>query len=88
MCMKDLGAAVQLQNHFEEAHSDDKDALQQIRGMFGKAKRKILRKGEDADTENVEGASFTNHESLQMTSEVTRGLDPFLWEEQELGEPK
>ena len=36
MCLKDLRSASILQKHFEESHSDDKDTLRQIRGMFGK----------------------------------------------------
>lgn len=83
ICMKDLGAAVQLQKHFEDFHSDDKDALQQIRGMFGKAKRKILRKGEASDFD-ADIVVPSNGENLQGTS-VARGLDPFLWDDQQFG---
>lgn len=86
ICMKDLGSALQLQKHFEEVHSDEKDALQHLRGMFGKAKRKILRKGEENDAENAEGALSANDESLQGSSAAARGLDPFLWEDQDFGE--
>ena len=86
ICMKDLGAAVQLQKHFEDFHSDDKDALQQIRGMFGKAKRKILRKGEANDFD-ANSAVPSNDDSLQAAN-VARGLDPFLWDDQQFGKDK
>ena len=82
MCMKDLGNAAILQKHFEEIHSDDKDTLRQIRGMFGKAKRKIMDKIESSETdgavvETVDGA---------LEGPVSRGVDPFLWDHQEFGE--
>ena len=82
MCMKDLGNASVLQKHFEEVHSDDKHALRQIRGMFGKAKRKIMDKIESSEAdgaivETVDGA---------LEGPVNRGVDPFLWDSQEFGE--
>lgn len=34
ICMKDLGTVTQLQGHFEEEHSsEDKDVLNQLKGM-------------------------------------------------------
>jgi rabenosyn-5 len=33
ICMQDFGTVLQLQNHFEEAHSEeDKDVLQSVKG--------------------------------------------------------
>lgn len=35
MCMKDLGGVADLQDHFEEAHSnEDKAVLQQLKGDY------------------------------------------------------
>ena len=36
MCLKDLRSASLLRKHFEDSHSDDKDTLRHIRGMFEK----------------------------------------------------
>ena len=32
MCMLDLGTVAQLQSHFEEEHSEDKDVLDHLKG--------------------------------------------------------
>lgn len=32
ICMQDLGTVVQLQSHFEEEHSEDKDVLDHLKG--------------------------------------------------------
>lgn len=85
MCMKDLGTVTQLQSHFEEAHSaEDKDVLQSLRGLFGKAKKKILG---DKD----ENGSFDSSDSTDVASKYktpapsVAGYDPSLWEPQEIG---
>lgn len=81
ICMKDLRSASLLQKHFEDIHSDDKDTLRQLRGMFGKAKRKIMDKIDSSDTDMAINSAeddipkgFANH-----------GVDPFLWDHQEFG---
>ena len=81
MCLKDLRSASILQKHFEESHSDDKDTLRQIRGMFGKAKRKIMDKIDSSDTDGI----ITGSEDDVSEGLVTRGVDPFLWDHQEFG---
>lgn len=47
LCMKDLGDLIQLQLHFEEKHSKDGDFVQNLKDLFGKAKKKILVASED-----------------------------------------
>ena len=84
MCLKDLRSASLLQKHFEESHSDDKDTLRQIRGMFGKAKRKILDKIESSETDGA----FSGVENGAPEGPVSRGVDPFLWDHQEFGKNK
>ena len=84
MCMKDLGNALVLQKHFEESHSEDKDTLRRMRGMFGKAKRKIMDKIESSEGD---GAIVENVDSA-LEGPVSRGVDPFLWDHQEFGEGK
>ena len=43
ICMNDLGDVIQLQVHFEEKHSkEDPVFLQNLKDLFGKAKKKIL----------------------------------------------
>lgn len=81
MCLKDLRSASILQKHFEEIHSDDKDTLRQIRGMFGKAKRKIMEKIDSSETDGI----ITGSEDDVPEGLVTRGVDPFLWDHQEFG---
>ena len=81
MCMKDLRNASVLQKHFEEVHSDDK-ALRQIRGMFGKAKRKIMDKIESSEADGAIGDTVDG----ALEGPVNRGVDPFLWDHQEFGE--
>ncbi|KAJ7370738.1 Rabenosyn-5 [Desmophyllum pertusum] len=81
MCMKDLGNALVLQKHFEESHSEDKDTLHRMRGMFGKAKRKIMDKIESSEGD---GAIVENVDSA-LEGPVSRGVDPFLWDHQEFG---
>ena len=82
ICMKDLGNASVLQKHFEEVHSDDKDTLRQIRGMFGKAKRKIMDKIESSEADGAIGETVDG----SLEAPVNRGVDPFLWDHQEFGE--
>ena len=84
MCLKDLRSASPLQKHFEESHSDDKDTLRQIRGMFGNAKRKIMDK---IDSSETDGAIADGEDSVPEGS-VSRGVDPFLWDHQEFGKKK
>jgi rabenosyn-5 len=48
ICMQDLGEAARLQVHFDEAHSrEDVDLLRELKGFFGKAKKKILNQDEE-----------------------------------------
>ncbi len=44
ICMTDLGDLIQLQLHFDEKHSKDGDPdfVQNLKELFGKAKKKIL----------------------------------------------
>ena len=42
ICMCDLGSFAQLSVHFDTAHSgEDRDALQQLKELFGNVKKKI-----------------------------------------------
>ncbi|XP_062602240.1 rabenosyn-5-like, partial [Saccostrea cucullata] len=83
MCMKDLGTVTMLQGHFEEEHSsEDKDVLQQLRGLFGKAKKKIL-----GDRDEVEdgGQSGLQSSVYRSPAATISGYDPVAWEPQEIG---
>lgn len=81
ICLKDMRSASLLQKHFEDVHSDDKDTLRQIRGMFGKAKRKIMDKIDNTDGEVVNNLT---QDGIPEGS-GNRGVDPFLWDHQEFG---
>ncbi|XP_067883139.1 rabenosyn-5-like, partial [Heterodontus francisci] len=71
LCLKDLQSVQQLQSHYEDAHSseDDGDMVGQIKTLFGRAKRKLLKR---ADTEH---AAFV----------YSGGVDTAKWEPQDLG---
>lgn len=86
MCMKDLGAAVNLQKHFEEYHSEDRAGLRQIRGMLGKAKRKIMEKIEISDQSDGSRNASTGPGVMSDEEIAPKGMDPFLWDNQEFGE--
>ncbi|XP_060036639.1 rabenosyn-5 [Erinaceus europaeus] len=79
LCLKDLQSFYQLQSHYEEEHSgEDRDVRGQIRSLVQKAKkaknRLLKREGED----RVE--SGPGYESFSYG-----GVDPSMWEPQELG---
>ena len=82
ICMKEFSIPAHLQKHFEDAHSGDHDALRQIRGIFDKAKRKILKKTED---EEQNGSAALISDSGDGILGIARGLDPFLWDYPEFG---
>jgi rabenosyn-5 len=80
LCMKDLGTQKLLQTHFIDEHSmEDPIKGQNIKGMFDKAKRKILRRGE----EGLEPDGYGRKDELQPPS--GKELDFSYWEPQELG---
>ncbi|CAN7988730.1 unnamed protein product [Ixodes hexagonus] len=51
ICVKDLGTIEELTAHFEAAHSaEEKDVLQSLKGLIGRAKRKILKEKDLGDS--------------------------------------
>ena len=79
LCMKDLGTQKRLQTHFIDEHSiEDPAKGQNIKGIFDKAKRKILGKGD----EGLEEGNYGRREELRMPG---KELDFSYWEPQELG---
>ncbi|CAB4006388.1 rabenosyn-5-like [Paramuricea clavata] len=82
LCMKDLGTQKLLQAHFSDEHSNIEDPTkgQNIKGIFDKAKRKILGKGE----EGLEQGGYGRNEELQMQT-AGKELDFSYWEPQEIG---
>ncbi|ELU11604.1 hypothetical protein CAPTEDRAFT_181514 [Capitella teleta] len=90
ICLADLGAISDLQLHFEEAHSnEDKDVLDQIKGLFGKAKRKILgSRDRNPDDPYSSGASFGGEitpDDVTADGLTATGYHPSVWDPQELG---
>uniref|UniRef100_A0AAY4DJM4 FYVE-type domain-containing protein n=1 Tax=Denticeps clupeoides TaxID=299321 RepID=A0AAY4DJM4_9TELE len=77
LCLKDLQSFYQLQDHYEEEHSEDvrhvpgqlKSLVQKVK----KAKDKLLK--QDGDDRNE-----SSYESFYCG-----GVDPYMWEPQELG---
>ena len=81
LCMKDLGTQKLLETHFIDEHSVEDPKTQNIKGIFDKAKRKILGKNEDG---LIEQAAYGRKEEVKMeTSE--KELDFSYWEPQEIG---
>ncbi|XP_006972616.1 rabenosyn-5 [Peromyscus maniculatus bairdii] len=79
LCLKDLQSFYQLQSHYEEEHSEDRDVKGQIKSLVQKArkaKNKLLkREGDDRVEPGTQG-----YESFSYG-----GVDPYMWEPQELG---
>ncbi|KAL7884344.1 hypothetical protein AOLI_G00071140 [Acnodon oligacanthus] len=77
LCLKDLQSFYQLQDHYEEEHSgDNRHVGGQIKSLVQKAikaKDKLLKRDGDERTE-------TSYESFYYG-----GVDPYMWEPQELG---
>lgn len=80
LCLKDLQSLSQLQSHYEEEHyGEDRDVKGQIRSLVQKArkaKNKLLKRdGDDRAESGTQG-----YESFSYG-----GVDPYMWEPQELG---
>ncbi|TSL97271.1 Rabenosyn-5 [Bagarius yarrelli] len=77
LCLKDLQSFYQLQDHYEEAHSgDNRHVGGQLKSLVQKAKKakdKLLKRDGDERTES-------SYESFYYG-----GVDPYMWEPQELG---
>lgn len=78
MCLKDLQSFYQLQDHYEDEHSgDDRHVRGQLKSLVQKAKKakdKLLKRdGEDRPDSGT-------YESFYYG-----GVDPYMWEPQELG---
>ncbi|KAH0630198.1 hypothetical protein JD844_012922 [Phrynosoma platyrhinos] len=80
LCLKDLQSFYQLQSHYEEEHSiEDKDVKGQLKNLVQKAKKaknKLLKRDDD----RTDGGSQERYESYSYG-----GVDPCMWEPQELG---
>ncbi|NWS91571.1 RBNS5 protein, partial [Toxostoma redivivum] len=80
LCLKDLQAFRQLQAHYEEQHPcEDRDVRAQLRNLVQKAKRakkKLLKQDDD----RTDSGSQEQYESFSYG-----GVDPYMWEPQEVG---
>ncbi|XP_044307166.1 rabenosyn-5 [Varanus komodoensis] len=80
LCLKDLQSFYQLQSHYEEEHSgEDKDVRGQFKNLVQKAKKaknKLLKRDDD----RTDGGPQERYESYSYG-----GVDPYMWEPQELG---
>ncbi|XP_067269057.1 rabenosyn-5 [Pseudorasbora parva] len=77
LCLKDLQSFYQLQGHYEEEHSgDNRHVAGQLKSLVQKAKKakdKLLKRDGDERTDS-------GYESFYYG-----GVDPYMWEPQELG---
>ncbi|XP_054902057.1 rabenosyn-5 [Poeciliopsis prolifica] len=78
LCLKDLQSFYQLQGHYEEEHSgDDRHVRGQLKNLVHKAKKakdKLLKRDGDDRPDTGSYESF-----------YYGGVDPYMWEPQELG---
>uniref|UniRef100_A0A665SX56 Rabenosyn, RAB effector n=1 Tax=Echeneis naucrates TaxID=173247 RepID=A0A665SX56_ECHNA len=78
LCLKDLQSFYQLQGHYEEEHSgDDRHVRGQLKSLVQKAKKakdKLLKRDGDDRPDTGSYESF-----------YYGGVDPYMWEPQELG---
>ncbi|XP_041711786.1 rabenosyn-5 isoform X2 [Coregonus clupeaformis] len=78
LCLKDLQSFYQLQEHYEEEHSgDDRHVRGQLKSLVQKAmkaKDKLLKRDGEDKSETGSYESF-----------YYGGVDPYMWEPQELG---
>ncbi|XP_045760244.1 rabenosyn-5 isoform X1 [Mirounga angustirostris] len=79
LCLKNLQSFYQLQSHYEEEHSgEDHDVKGQIKSLVQKAKKaknRLLKREDDRAESGTQG-----YESFSYG-----GVDPYMWEPQELG---
>ncbi|XP_026578721.1 rabenosyn-5 [Pseudonaja textilis] len=79
LCLKDLQSFQQLQSHYEEHSSEDRDVKGQLKNLVQKAKKaknKLLRRDDDRN----DGGSQERYEGYSYG-----GMDPYMWELEELG---
>ncbi|OCT85779.1 rabenosyn-5 [Xenopus laevis] len=83
LCLKDLQSFYQLQSHYEEEHSEDRDVKGQLKSLVQiakKAKNKLLKRD---GGERAEGGSQERYEAYSYG-----GVDPCMWDPQEIGAMK
>lgn len=76
ICVKDLGNIEELTAHFESTHSsEEKDVLQSLKGLIGRAKRKILKEKDfnESRTDDDDNGPPSNYSSR------------LTWDYQEIG---
>lgn len=78
ICMADLGDGVQLQVHFEERHDKEDPAfIQNIKDLFGKAKKKVLNESAPSDEDGVVAlASSLGQELARQTVFGSAAAEP------------
>jgi rabenosyn-5 len=80
ICKEDLGTISQLTTHFDEAHQEeDRAVINQLKGLFDKAKRKLLN-NKDSGSDDVPFRDVTDSASAGGGS-----IKPVVWEPQDIG---
>ena len=80
ICKRDMKSLPQLQDHFDTAHREDKAVFQQLRGFFGRAKRKLLGDALAGDVQSTDVDRIRTGSSASLGNEG--GIDPAMWEPQ------
>ncbi|XP_017265210.1 rabenosyn-5 [Kryptolebias marmoratus] len=81
LCLKDLQSFYQLQGHYEEEHSGDN---RQIRGQL----KSLVQKAKKAKDKLLKRDGDDRLDSGSYESFYYGGVDPYMWEPQELGATK
>ncbi|XP_053325872.1 rabenosyn-5 [Spea bombifrons] len=84
LCLKDLQSFYQLHSHYEEEHSsEDRDVKGQLKSLVKIAKKATNKLLKRDGAERADGGSQERYESYSYG-----GVDPCLWDPQELGATK
>ncbi|ESO10047.1 hypothetical protein HELRODRAFT_167891 [Helobdella robusta] len=83
ICFQDLGSLYNLTDHFELTHNseEDKALLFQIKGIFGKAKKKLLRKDDFFEASSTPSTTSV----AKSTSTLKHFKEQLTFEPQQLG---
>lgn len=67
ICVVDLKTAVQLNNHFQEQHSDDQDLFKSVKDLYEKAKNKMYEKTKKKDQAGGSESEIASGPALKST---------------------
>ncbi|XP_063234253.1 rabenosyn-5 isoform X2 [Bacillus rossius redtenbacheri] len=78
VCKVDLGSPIKLHDHFQVEHTEDQDVLRSLKGLLGRAKKRILK----LDEEPISDSEYRVHSG---SSGVSVNYQPLAVEPQTIG---